>query len=191
MTYEKKGQLCAFDKSYNTNEIWSHFTSDKSPTLASKPKIFIVQACNSEKSKTTVYQSDDRTKSDSRGTITFRIPIHADILITYSTIPGKIINFTKFSEIHNFFFILFCFLNSGFYAWQYEKKGSWFIQALCSELRDNGTKYNLLTILTSVCRQVSDKFDQRIEANKGESVDYDEDEMPNFTTMLTRLIQFN
>lgn len=37
--------LYARDHLYHPDILWNHFTADKCPTLAGKPKIFLVQAC--------------------------------------------------------------------------------------------------------------------------------------------------
>ena len=43
MTHGHLGKLCASDKAYDRNLIWSGFTADKCPTLVGKPKLFIIQ----------------------------------------------------------------------------------------------------------------------------------------------------
>lgn len=82
------GMLYAHDTSYKNDSIWSYFTADKCPTLAGKPKLFFIQACQGDKldSGTTL---KERTETDGQPTSTFRIPSQADILVAYSTIPGK------------------------------------------------------------------------------------------------------
>lgn len=82
------GILYAHDTSYKPDSIWSLFTSDRCPTLAGKPKLFFIQACQGDKldAGTTL---KERTETDGESVTTFRIPCHADFLIAYSTIPGK------------------------------------------------------------------------------------------------------
>ena len=75
----------------------------------------------------------------------------------------------------------------GFYSWRNTTKGSWFIQALCSELNENGFKFDFLTILTFVNRRVAVDFesycpnDFRMHAQK---------QVPCITFMFTRLLKF-
>ena len=48
-THENLGTLHAYDGTYKTDSICSNFPSDKCPTLAGKPKIFLIQACQGHK----------------------------------------------------------------------------------------------------------------------------------------------
>jgi caspase 7 len=43
LTHGSKGELFAFDQKYNSDRLWMNFTADRCPSLAGKPKIFIVQ----------------------------------------------------------------------------------------------------------------------------------------------------
>ena len=43
MTHGDLGTLCASDKRYNANMIWSNFTADKCKSLVGKPKLFFIQ----------------------------------------------------------------------------------------------------------------------------------------------------
>lgn len=51
-----------------------------------KPKLFIIQACQGDRLDPGVTLA--RTETDGHPSHTYRIPIHADFLIAYSTIPG-------------------------------------------------------------------------------------------------------
>ena len=56
------------------------------------------------------------TQTDSVSSHSYKIPLHADFLIAYSTIPG-------------------------FYSWRNTTAGSWFVQALCHVLqREAGSR---------------------------------------------------
>lgn len=43
---------------------------------------------------------------------------------------------------------------AGYYAWRNKDRGSCFIQALCEEFEKNGTRDDLLHLLTGVSRRV-------------------------------------
>ena len=43
MTHGHLGKLCASDKAYDRNLIWSGFTADKCKSLVGKPKLFFIQ----------------------------------------------------------------------------------------------------------------------------------------------------
>lgn len=158
------GIIYARDTSYKLDNIWKKFTSDKCPTLAGKPKLFFIQACQGDQldagstlvSKT---QIDGRSIND----VSYRIPTHADFLIAYSTI-------------------------SGFYSWRNTTKGSWFMQSLCQELNENGTKYDILTLLTYVLQRVAIDF----ESNTPDYAHmHQQKQIPCVTTQLTRLLYFH
>merc|ERR1712179_556700 len=75
------GILYAYDQPYSADRLWNQFSADKCPTLAGKPKLFFIQACQGSKT-----DSGTEVQIDSSDSI--KIPNHADFLIGYSTIPG-------------------------------------------------------------------------------------------------------
>lgn len=161
LSHGESNVLYAHDTSYKPDTIWSHFTADKCPSLAGKPKLFFIQACQGDKldSGTTL---KERTETDGLPTSTFRIPNQADFLIAYSTIPG-------------------------YYSWRNTTRGSWFMQALCLELRDNAYHYDILTLLTFVCQRVALDY----ESNTPDNITmHQQKQIPCITSMLTRLVKF-
>ncbi|KAK0081988.1 hypothetical protein PV325_011270 [Microctonus aethiopoides] len=161
LSHGELGILYAHDTPYKADTIWSHFTADKCPSLAGKPKLFFIQACQGDKLDGGV-SLKERTETDGQPTATFRVPCHADFLIAYSTIPG-------------------------FYSWRNTTRGSWFMQALCIELRENGTRYDLLTLLTFVSQRVALDF----ESNTPDNITmHQQKQIPCITSMLTRLVKF-
>ncbi|KAH0552661.1 caspase-1-like [Cotesia glomerata] len=161
LSHGELGLLYAHDTPYKAETIWSFFTSDKCPTLSGKPKLFFIQACQGDRldGGTAV---KERTETDGQPTATFRIPTHADFLIAYSTIPG-------------------------FYSWRNTTRGSWFMQALCIELRENGTRYDILTLLTFVAQRVALDFESNTPDNM---TMHQQKQIPCITSMLTRLLKF-
>ncbi|KAL2725175.1 caspase-1 [Vespula squamosa] len=160
LSHGELGMLYAYDAPYKADSIWSYFTSDKCPTLAGKPKLFFIQACQGDKLDPG-FNLKERTETDS-SVSTFRIPNHADFLIAYSTIPGH-------------------------YSWRNTTRGSWFIQALCMELREFGMRYDLLTLLTFVCQRVAIDY----ESNTPDNITmHQQKQIPCITSMLTRLVKF-
>uniref|UniRef100_A0A8D8PZ91 Caspase-1 n=2 Tax=Cacopsylla melanoneura TaxID=428564 RepID=A0A8D8PZ91_9HEMI len=133
LSHGENGILHAKDTAYKPENLWAKFTADKCITLAGKPKLFFIQACQGDGLDSGVTL---RTQVDGPSD-TFRIPSHADFLIAYSTIPG-------------------------FYSWRNTQKGSWFIQALCAELQLHAYSKNLLSILTSVVRRVAFDFESNV-----------------------------
>lgn len=75
----------------------------------------------------------------------------------------------------------------GYYSWRNTSRGSWFIQALCLELRENGIRYDLLTLLTFVCQRVAIDFESNTPDNP---TMHQQKQIPCITSMLTRLVKF-
>ncbi|XP_046754107.1 caspase-1-like [Diprion similis] len=161
LSHGEMGILYAHDTPYKADTIWSYFTADKCPTLSGKPKMFFIQACQGDKLDPGV-SLRERTETDGHGSQSFRIPTYADFLIAYSTIPG-------------------------FYSWRNTTRGSWFMQALCLELCENGSRWDLLTLLTFVCQRVAIDF----ESNTPDNITmHQQKQIPCITSMLTRLVKF-
>ncbi|XP_029160880.1 caspase-1-like [Nylanderia fulva] len=161
LSHGELGLLYAQDTAYKADSLWYNFTADKCPTLAGKPKLFFIQACQGDKLDPGITLKE-RTETDGLPTATYRIPSQADFLIAYSTIPG-------------------------YYSWRNTSRGSWFMQALCLELRENGTRYDLLTLLTFVCQRVAIDF----ESNTPDNITmHQQKQIPCITSMLTRLVKF-
>ncbi|XP_023343737.1 caspase-1 isoform X2 [Eurytemora carolleeae] len=189
LSHGELGILYASDHPYKPENLWTHFTADKCPSLAGKPKMFFIQACQGDRLDSGV-KMVSRTQTDA-GAASYKIPSHADFLIGYSTIPG-------------------------FYSWRNTTAGSWFIQALCHVLQREGnsrdllsllTRYtrggvqalchvlqmkgnsrNLLSMLTRVCRKVAFDFQSNVP---GDFVMHDKKQIPCITTMLTRDVVFH
>ncbi|KAL6268453.1 hypothetical protein P5V15_001588 [Pogonomyrmex californicus] len=160
LSHGELGLLYAHDTSYKADSLWQYFTADKCPSLAGRPKLFFIQACQGDRLDPGV-NLKERTETDGYAP-TFRIPTQADFLIAYSTIPG-------------------------YYSWRNTSRGSWFMQALCSELRENGIRYDLLTLLTFVCQRVALDFESNTPDNPAM---HQQKQIPCITTMLTRLVKF-
>ncbi|EFA01345.2 Caspase-like Protein [Tribolium castaneum] len=161
LTHGDTGILYARDTQYKPDLLWSYFAADRCPSLAGKPKIFFLQACQGDKLDGGVILS--RTETDGHLEIdSYRIPAQADFLVVYSTVKG-------------------------YYSWRNTTRGSWFIQALCEELRNKGFDYDLGTILTFVSQRVAFDF----ESNCPDSPTmHQQKQIPCVMSMLTRLIQF-
>jgi len=157
MSHGEPNLLHSRDKTYPTKELWSHFTGDKCHTLRGKPKLFFIQACRG----TAVDSGVPMDETDGYS-MSYMIPIQADFLIAYST-------------------------SEGYYSWRNPMQGSWFIQALCEELRLHGRTHDLMTLLTFVCRRVA--IDYRSNVPHDPDMDLMK-QIPSITSMLTRLVYF-
>lgn len=83
LTYGKHDYLYACDTCYKVDFLCNHFIAENCPTLARKPKLFFIHACQCDEynAKLTEYMPNELSEA-------FRI--QADFLIVYSTIPGII-----------------------------------------------------------------------------------------------------
>ncbi|XP_063620182.1 caspase-1 [Cydia splendana] len=163
LSHGELGMLYAKDTHYKPDNLWYYFTADKCPSLAGKPKLFFIQACQGDKLDGGItLATSNRTETDGLSSSTYRIPIHADFLIVFSTVPG-------------------------YFSWRNTTRGSWFMQALCEELRYAGTDRDILTLLTFVCQKVALDY----ESNTPDMPTmHQQKQVPCITSMLTRLLVF-
>lgn len=90
LSHGDPGVLYTFDAQYKAESIWMPFTADKCPTLAGKPKLFFIQACQGDRVDDG-YTLSYRTETDGRcvsAPYSYRLPVQADFLIAYATVPG-------------------------------------------------------------------------------------------------------
>lgn len=162
LSHGELGSIHAKDVQYKLDMIWGAFTPDRCPTLAGKPKLFFIQACQGDMLDSGIELIENRTETDTSTAQNYRIPMLADFLIAYSTVPG-------------------------YYSWRNTSNGSWFMQSLCEELQLNSHKYDILTLLTFVCQKVALDY----ESNTPEcTAMHQQKQIPCITTMLTRLLKF-
>lgn len=103
-----------------------------------------------------------KTETDGETSMSYKIPVHADFLIAYSTIPG-------------------------FYSWRNTTNGSWFMQSLVDELNANGKKHDILTLLTFVNQRVAVDFESCVPDCP---IMHQQKQIPCVTSMLTRILRF-
>ncbi|XP_041517260.1 caspase-7 isoform X2 [Microtus oregoni] len=144
-------------------DLTDHFRGDRCKTLLEKPKLFFIQACRGTK-------LDDGVQADS-GSINetetdanpkHKIPVEADFLFAYSTVPG-------------------------YYSWRNPGKGSWFVQALCSMLNEHGKKLEIMQILTRVNDMVARHFESQCDDPRFN----EKKQIPCMVSMLTKELFFS
>lgn len=161
LTHGEMGFLYAKDTHYKPDSLWYYFTADKCPSLAGKPKMFFIQASQGNKFDGGMTLTN-RTETDGYPNSAYKIPIHADFLIMFSTAPG-------------------------FHSWENTSQNLSFIHALCEELREYGTERNILTLLTFVCQKLAMEF----ESNTPDTLTmHQQKQVPCISSMLTRLLIF-
>lgn len=159
LSHGERDSIWAKDRTYKLERLYSYFTADICPSLAGKPKLFVLQACQGDQVDAGVTLSGNM-QTDSVA-MSYRIPLQADFLIMSSSTPGYV-------------------------SWRNGTDGSWFIRSLCEQLRNNGTRYDIMRLLTFVNQRVAIDFesyttDPRFNRMK---------QMPCTTFMLTRILTF-
>lgn len=138
LSHGSPGIVYAKDTFYNLEKMWGHFTENNCPTLAGKPKLFFIQACQGED------YDDGITLSRNIETDGWYEPhmytTEPDILVALSTTPGYV-------------------------SWRRRNVGTPFIQALCRELY-NASELDIWTVMTGVCRNVALDFESNTSEPK-------------------------
>uniref|UniRef100_A0A182WLY7 Caspase n=1 Tax=Anopheles minimus TaxID=112268 RepID=A0A182WLY7_9DIPT len=181
MTHGEHDVLYASDRCFRVNRLWENFIGNACPSLLGKPKLFFIQACRGDNLdrgvpldqsiKQTVRMvaaagarelAQPTIMSGRAKSIQYAIPSMADLLVMYSTYKGH-------------------------YSWRNPIQGSWFIRALCDELRVQGNSKELLQLLTAVSRKVAYEFQSNVPGNQ---LMNSRKQMPCIVSMLTRLVYF-
>ena len=168
----ENGKIAATDEDYFVEELWENFVGDNCKTLTGKPKLFFIQACRGTMVDPGVIFKPKQAPSEIKLPQTggdevdaqltdpvFVIPKLADLLVMYST-------------------------SGGHYSFRNLTNGSWFIQALCEELKTNSDK-DLMWILTAVNRRVA--YGNQSNMEKYPALDAAK-QMPNIVSMLTKIM---
>lgn len=161
LTHGENGLLWARDSQYKTDSVFEYFRGHKCPSLAGKPKIFIIQACKGQKLDPGVSLSGPTDVCDARPT-SIRIPSCADFLVAYST-PDS------------------------YFSWRNTNNGSWFIQSISEVFTQHAHQLDLMTMLTMVNRKVAYDFESNVPGDP----EFDKKkQIPCINSMLTRLVFF-
>ncbi|CAO2585906.1 CASP7 [Lemmus lemmus] len=141
LSHGKENLIYGKDGEMPIKDLTDHFRGDRCKTLLEKPKLFFIQACRGQKLDDGV-QADsgslDETEIETDANPQNKIPVEADFLFAYSTVPG-------------------------YYSWRNPGKGSWFVQALCSILNEHGKKLEIMQILTRVNDMVARHFESQTD----------------------------
>lgn len=181
MTHGDNGSVEAFDFSYKIDDIKSMFTDENCPTLAGKPRLFFIQACQGSKIDfgqninvnipyvlNRSINQEINVNSTRQDANPFReIIVAAEKKLMYNPL--------KFQH-----FLIAQSTVPKFVSYRNTLYGSWFIQALCNELDENGTSEDILHLLTHVNLAVSNY-----------QCDHPGKQTTCTTTMLTKVLRFN
>lgn len=169
LSHDLMGYIHARDRKYPLQTIWKYFTDEHCPTLKNKPRIFIIQACQGDKTDegfTMIGKRSFARRIEADG-IPFEpiklrpiLPQH-DFLVAYATLPG-------------------------FYSFRNTERGSWFVQSLCKEINERKSNYDLMKIFTFVNQTVAYDY----ESNAKDPELDQKKQMPCIMSMLTKLLLF-
>ena len=139
------------DEVLSVNEIMDHFCGTRCPSLAGKPKVFILQACRGEKfdhgvviegtdsaggpEDITEDEILDQDETDGGG-YNQALPDEADFILAYATTPGYV-------------------------SWRNSAFGTWFIKAFTDTMYEKAETEHLMDILTEVNRKVAEEYESR------------------------------
>ncbi|XP_020928977.1 caspase-7 isoform X1 [Sus scrofa] len=141
-------------------DLTVHFRGDRCKTLLEKPKLFFIQACRGTELDDGI-QADSGPINDTDANPRYKIPVEADFLFAYSTVPG-------------------------YYSWRSPGSGSWFVQALCSILNEHGKSLEILQILT----RVNDRVARHFESQSDDPRFHEKKQIPCVVSMLTKELYF-
>ncbi|XP_012380770.1 caspase-8 [Dasypus novemcinctus] len=123
-------------------ELTSYFTGLKCPSLAGKPKVFFIQACQGDNYQKGIPIETDSEQQEALLNVdsSFQkkyIPDEADFLLGMATVENYV-------------------------SYRSPLEGTWYIQSLCRSLRERCPRGDdILTILTEVNFEVSNKDDRK------------------------------
>ncbi|XP_037865496.2 caspase-7 isoform X3 [Chlorocebus sabaeus] len=142
-------------------DLTAHFRGDRCKTLLEKPKLFFIQACRGTELDDGI-QADSGPINDTDANPRYKIPVEADFLFAYSTVPG-------------------------YYSWRSPGRGSWFVQALCSILEEHGKDLEIMQILT----RVNDRVARHFESQSDDPRFHEKKQIPCVVSMLTKELYFS
>jgi len=150
---EADGLLYAYDQNYKLHRnVIQELLPDVCPSLAGKPKMIFIQACqgmNTDPGVVLAARGRQRhTSSDSAKNVAlpYCIPNYSDLLIYSAAYTGH-------------------------YSFRNKREGSWLIQILCKELQESPDTEDLVSVLTRVSHKVaisksSRSYDERLNSKK-------------------------
>ncbi|XP_059823163.1 caspase-8-like isoform X1 [Hypanus sabinus] len=144
LTHGERGVTFGTDaKKVPIRNITACFSASQCPSLKQKPKLFFIQACQgTEKQEGVEIDGDSvavqRLEEDAMTATRAIIPDEADFLLGMATVEGYV-------------------------SFRHVQDGTWYIQSLCENLEKHCPSQDLLSILTNVNNDVSEKTDKNLK----------------------------
>ncbi|KPP76042.1 caspase-7-like [Scleropages formosus] len=163
LSHGEEGMIYGTDGAMPIKTMTSLFRGDMCKSLVGKPKLFFIQACRgSEFDDGIQTDSGPPNETETDANPRHKIPVEADFLFAYSTVPG-------------------------YYSWRNPGRGSWFVQALCNVLNEYGKQLEIMQILTRVNYMVATSFESWSEDPRFS----EKKQIPCVVSMLTKELYFN
>jgi hypothetical protein len=159
LSHGEQGILYGTDGTIDIDNFIAPIKQCKS--LAGKPKLFFFQACRGTELDQGQYVADATPENYIPPKIS-RIPMEADFLYAYSTIPG-------------------------FFSWRNSQQGSWFVQGLCKVL---GARWNTPMDLCHILTRVNYTVAYDFQSNHAQAHMNEKKQMPSIVSMLTKDLFF-
>ncbi|XP_048843632.1 caspase-7 isoform X2 [Brienomyrus brachyistius] len=163
LTHGEESLVFGTDGLMPLKTLTSLFRGDVCRSLVGKPKLFFIQACRGSQFddgiETDAGPPNDTLETDANPRN--KVPVEADFLFAYSTVPG-------------------------YYSWRNPGRGSWFVQALCSVLKEFGKQLEIMQILTRVNYKVATSFESWSEDPRFT----EKKQIPCIVSMLTKELYF-
>lgn len=163
MTYGGNGYLCASDGDYMENDLFQQFSTENCPSLHGKPKIFLLHTSQKDENNNHGVKSQklQKDENNNHGAKAQKLQndgfnMCVDTLIMHSTQPNS-------TEL-------------------LEENGSWFSQALSTELRENRKQQNGRNIF-DILLNMNNWFSQQKYPKSG---DNRRRQCPSFTSTLSK-----
>lgn len=122
MSHGEEGLVYGSDDFVKIKDITKAF---QTRGLAGKPKFFLIQACQGSEYMNPLDAVDGPGRGMTDEDIALALPVEADFLYAYSTVPG-------------------------YYSWRNSRRGSWFMEALVQVFRENAHRMDVLRMLVKV-----------------------------------------
>lgn len=160
LTHGEKDVIYGVDNVISIDDFVNPMKNCKS--LAGKPKIFIFQACRGYQTDAGVDVVDGNNQLPEKLEKSLRIPLEADFIYVYSTVPG-------------------------YYSWRNIEKGSWFVQALHDVLQKKTRGFDFIKLLTRVSKEIAYTF---VSEAQQQSMNLKK-QVPSVVSMLTKDLIIN
>lgn len=173
LTHDLVSYVDAADNKYPLQMIWEQFTDENCPSLANKPRIFLVTAC----------QGNDHHASYGTNNDSYRQRAHSRDTTPFSTTkykPFDAVQIDKKKTLPQKDFLIVYSTMPGYLSYRDTEMGTWYIESFCKVLNTKKHELDLFQILTLINQKVA--------------IDYESDavhkQMPCIVSMLTKLIVF-